>query len=77
MGQAPCAGSGEAQHLQSVGQKIGMALGLAIFHIIVDGMVVAGYGLKSRKIGFRNRSRRYGEFIVDVEIFKKFRFSEF
>lgn len=68
VGEQACAGRGEAQDLQAVGEQALVALGAAIFFIVVDRVVVAGDGLEGREVRVGDRARGEGECFAGFEI---------
>src|SRR5438132_13769693 len=68
MGKGPGPGSGEAQHLKAVRQRAGVTALAAIFHIVMDRMIVGRNGLERGKIGLGHRPARYVEPLADCEI---------
>jgi hypothetical protein len=68
MREAAGPGRGERQHLQPVRQQVGMAVGAAIFDVVMDRMIVAGEELERGEMRRRNRAAGIAENFADPEV---------
>ncbi len=57
----------EREHLEPVREQIAVAEALAVFAVVVDGMVVAGERLEEREVRFGDRARGERKFLAEDE----------
>lgn len=63
-----CTGCGLDQRLEAMRQHAGQAASATIFHIVMDGVVIAAGSLKGGKQRVGHRAAREGEALAEAEI---------